>query len=492
MPKAPPASPRYPFALSEIVAEPESQSPPRENGAKVVWSLAWPVVALNVLQTVNALLDVGFIGHLNQESLTAYGAATPVNFTLFTLAISLAVGTTALVSRAFGAQQVEEFRMAAKQSVSIGIVVGVALGLLAMGLTGPLAGPLLPDSATASIPYFHRYLFVFAFSLPATVIIQTLAASLRGIGDTKSPMAISGIQILLHISLNYIFIFPEHHLAGGIVLPGFNLGLTGAALALTVSGWMAAVGYLAYSGRTPLTEVWKFVRPSWHWFVRLMRISLPAALMGMLRVLSFGVFQVILTKSAEGAIAVPAMRPGFAIESIMFMPPFAMSAAAAALVGQSLGMKRPDRAEHLGWVAGHMGAIITVCLSIPVFIFAPQIAGVLIEGKPEVVAETARLLRFLAVTEVGFAYAMVMLGAMQGAGDTVRPLWITVVSLWGVRVPLTWLLVHGWASMPIFGPMIGSGFGTTGAWIAMSFTQLLQGGLSILAFKQGKWKTTKV
>lgn len=265
-----------------------------------------------------------------------------------------------------------------------------------------------------------------------------------------------------------------------MTLPGYDMGLAGGALALTISAWMAAVGYLLYAGRTALGSVWRLILPSWVWVVRIFRIAIPAAIMALLRVSSLAVFTIVLKYAKDASDAIAGMRPGFAIESMMFMPSFGLAMAAAALVGQSLGAKNPDRAERLAWTAAHHAAIVTALLALPIFLGADGLANLLAQGKPSIAAETALLLRYLCVTEVGFAYAMVMMFAMQGAGDTVRPMWITVITLWGMRVPLTWLL-----ALPL-------GLGSTGAWIAMSVTQLLQGLFAVLAFRQGKWKHKEV
>src|SRR6185503_15260935 len=234
--------------------------------------------------------------------------------------------------------------------------------------------------------------------LPAIFIIQSLAGSMRGIGDTKSPMVISGLQILLHILLNFILIFPPRHTTFGITIPGFSMGLTGAATALALSAWMAAIIYLIYSVRTPLGASWAIRRLHWSWCYRILRVAIPAAVMAVLRVGSLAVFTLVLKAVANGSEAIAAMRPGFAIESMMFMPSFGLSMAAAALVGQSLGMQKPDRAARLGWTAGHHAALVTLALCAPIFIFSPQIANVLIEGKPAIAAEAAMLLRYLCIT----------------------------------------------------------------------------------------------
>ncbi len=459
---------------------PSGQEIARENPARVVWDLAWPAVALNSLQVINSLLDSAFIGHLPKSALTAYGAVTAVIFLMFSLAMSLATGATALVSRAFGAGRAEEFRTACKQSLAVAAACGLIFAALTVVSIPFVTQVLLPAGEPEAGRLVRVYLLAYAAGLPAIYIIQALAGSMRGIGDTRSPMVISGIQILLHITLNYLLIFPPRDIPGGVTIPGFNMGLGGAAAALSISAWISALGYLFYVGRTPLGDAWRLQIPHWPWVVRILRIAVPAAVMAVLRVASLGAFVIILAKTAEGATALAAIRPGFAIESVMFMPSFGLSMAAAALVGQSLGMRRPERAERLAWTAAHHAAFVTIALSVPIFFGADHIARLLIEGKPEVAEQTALLLRYLCVTEIGFAYAMVFLGAMQGAGDTIRPLWITIICLWLLRVPLTWIFV------------MTLKMGTVGAWLAMSITQALQGILGGIYFKKGDWKLKEV
>jgi len=471
-----------------------------ENATAVVWKLAWPAVVLNSLQVVNQLLDRGFIGHLtNTDALTAHGGAINVMFLMFSLAVAVSTGATALVSRAYGAGNPSEYRLASRQCIRIAIIGG----FLIAGFTGLIASfvarTVLPAHDHDAIHLMTRFVLVYATSLPAIYVIQTLAGSLRGIGDTKSPMYISGFQILVHMTLNCLLVFPTHKvgLLGGLInftLPGADMGLIGAGTALSVSAWMSGIIYLFFVARTPLGSLWGFHLPEFHWVVRILRIALPAALMATLRVLSLTVFTIVLAMVPDGSTAIGAMSTGFAIESVMFMPSFGLSVAAGALVGQSLGMQRPDRAEKLGWIASHYGALVTLSLAGPIFLLAPTIAGALLGDKPAMIAQTITLLRYLCVTETLFAYAMVVFGAMQGAGDTVRPMWVSLFALWGVRVPLAFFLalptgyhIFPWLAMPV-----GLGWGARGAWTSMALTQGLQGVFALILFKQGGWKTKKV
>jgi putative MATE family efflux protein len=476
------------------LAEPQrSEEVSSENPTRVVWALAWPAVALNSLQVVNTLLDRGFIGHLEEAALTAHGGAMNVMFLMFSLAVALATGATALVSRSYGAGERALYRLASRQAMGLAIIAGFAICVITLAIAPFAARAVLPADNLAAIRHMTRFAQVYALGLPAIYVIQSLAGCLRGVGDTRSPMVISGLQILLHILLNFMLIFPTRQILG-ITLPGAGWGLAGAAAALSISAWCSAIGYVAYAGKTALGVQWRVRLPRPDWITRILRIAIPAATMAVLRVLSLTAFTIALKLVPNGSAAIAAMGIAFAIESIMFMPAFGLSAAAGALVGQSLGMKRPDRAERLGWIASHHGALVTIALAGPIFIAAPNIAHALLDGKMLIEREAVTVLRYLCATEFLFAYSMVLIGAMQGAGDTKRPMWISIVSLWGLRVPLAFVMALK-AGQPIgFGLSMpfGMGLGTNGAWMSLAFTQGIQGIMSIVAYRQGTWKSAKV
>jgi putative MATE family efflux protein len=452
----------------------------QESSMRVVWALAWPAVLLNSFQVVNSLLDRGFVGHLPDSALKAQSASMNIIFLMISLSMTLGTAATALVSRAFGAGDSPEYRAASNQSLKVSMLAGILLAALTVVIAPLASRALLPSSETEAIRLMTSFLLAFAGGMPAFFIIQSTAGSLRGVGDTKSPMVISGMQILLHIILNFILIFPPRSIGNGIVLPGFDLGLLGAGIALSSSAWISALIYLGYLSRTPLGAFGSVKLPDLSWVKRILRIAMPAALMAVLRVGSLTFLFLVAKEVPNGANAIAAMGLAFAIEGIMFMPAFGFSVAAAALVGQSLGMKRPDRAERLGWTAGHFAALIVTLLVVPIFIQAFPIAMLMSESKAHIASEAASALRYMCTTEIFFAYAMVTVGALQGAGDTVRPMWITIIALWGLRVPLTLLLALTFK------------MGTNGIWLAITISQAAQGIMAMAAFKQGAWKLKKV
>lgn len=453
---------------------------PHENASRVVWQLAWPAVALNSLAVINNLLDTGFVGRLEPAAITAQGASIAVIFLLFQIAFALGTSATALVSRSYGAKEMADARTANLQTLSLSFLIGLGLTVVCAGAAYVVPRILIPAENTKAILYMHQFVLIYGLSLPAQHIIQVFAGSLRGIGDTKSPMMISGLQILLHMFFNFLLIFPTRELWNGVTVPGAGWGLAGAGAAFTLSSWLSALVYMVYSRGTPLGSIFRLGGLRREWVERITRIAFPAAVMGVVRTAAMGVFMIVLKYVPDASQALAAVRGGFTIESIMFMPGLGLSMAAASLVGQSLGMGRPDRAEKLGWTAAHYSGFVVLCLSIPIFVFAPQIANLLVPSDPQIAREMATMMRFMCTTEVLFGYSMVMSGALQGAGDTVRPMWITIISLWGLRVPLAFLLALGFQ------------MGASGAWISMAFTQGVAGILGMWFFKRGHWKTVRV
>ena len=143
-------------------------------------------------------------------------------------------------------------------------------------------------------------------------------------------------------------------------------------------------------------------------------------------------------------------------------------------------------------MTAHMAGAVSLVISVCLFVFADPLAHALLPDQPGVADITANFIRFIASTEVFFAYAMVLLRAMQGAGDTRSPLWISVWAQWGIRVPLAAVLAMPAITVLGFISIEGVGMGSNGAWLSMASTQLIQGVAAMWAFKKGNWKLTEV
>jgi putative MATE family efflux protein len=459
-----------------------NDSKPAENLAKALWTLSWPVVTLNLLNVVNALLDRFFIGTLPRAALTAHGAAVSVIFMLFSLAFSVGIGAGAIISRAYGAKDYDEVKRGADQAVRVSVYVGLGLGLIA-ALTAPLAAKLiLPATSVEAQTMMVQFLLAYSVGLPAMCINQTLAAALRSIGNSVAPMFLAGIQVPVNIALNYVLVYH------------FRLGLLGAGISLSASVIVSLFCYFLYARRSVLQAHISLKPPSLEWFTRILKISMPSGFQAILRTLSLLVFTLVLSSLNNGEAAIAAMTTGFAIEMIMFAPAFGISAAVSALVGQSLGAKDPKRAESIGWIGAMVAFLIAAVVSAPIYFAVPSFAHSLVGSKPDVQSELVSIVRFLCVTEPLFCLAMVLNGGLQGAGETKHPLWISIISLWLMRVPLAAILALSAGSPLLLGINlpIGLALGAKGAWIAMSVTQGVQGFLCGFSWRKGHWKVVKV
>jgi putative MATE family efflux protein len=453
--------------------EPDS----RASANRIVWDLAWPIIALNSMQVVNSLLDTRFISALGQSALNASGAAQSVIFFLASMGIALGVGVTALVSRFYGAGQTADLIKASRQTTGLSVLIGSFIAVLGF-LSLPFVCGLYVDVDSPAYSEMLEYLGAVMVGIPAFYIFNSLAASLRSISDTKTPMVVSGIQIVLHIILNYTLIFPPREVIG-ITLPGADMGMAGAGWSFSISAWLAALMYFPATSRSILGATWKLQFPEWKWVVRTLRISLPASLMMVIRVSSFAVFSMALKHTGEGEMALGAMRVGIAMEAIAFMPAFGYSMAASALVGQYLGKKDPKGAERLAWSATNQGVFIMTVMAAVFFAFAPQFAAFFIDN-PQQRDIAISYMRIVAITEPLFGYAMVLTGAHQGAGDTGRPTWANFISSWVLRVPLVYIFA------------VFMKLGSTAAWVVMALTQAVNGVIMIYLFKRGQWKEKNV
>jgi len=453
--------------------------------------LAWPAVALNALQTINSLLDNWFVQRLSPAALTAIGAATNSVFLFVSLSMALGTAATAMVARMYGARDEEGVREAARRCLAFSIATGVGFAVLVVPGSFLAAHLFIRAGNVDAQHLMVAYLSAFAVALPAFFTVQSLAGALRGIGDTVSPMVISGIQIVLHALFNYLFMFPSTRY-GSLTVPGLGLGLPGAGWALCASAWVAAVLYLFWVRSTglgspglvravkELTQGREAVRTAWGWAGRIAHLALPAATTNVVRVISLMVLTFVLTRVPGSDLAIGGMRPGFTLESLAFMPPFGIAIAAAALVGQNLGAGNPERAQRIGWLAAHLAGLVAFIAVLLIYPNAEHVAGWLLHDQPSFVPYTASYLRFICMTEVFFAYAMVLTSGMQGAGDTLRPLWMTVIVTLAFRTPAAIVFA------------LALKMGSDGVWLSMTISQLIMGVAAIYLWTLGKWKTAKV
>lgn len=439
-----------------------------------VLTIAAPSVITMLVNTANGFLDSFFVGGLGPHALAAVGVGMNLSFLLMSAAMAVTVGTTAIVARAVGEDDLEQARDATRRSITLIILIALAAALPMILLRNGILRLEGLDSET--LPLASDYLLVTLLGMPFQFVMLTLAAAYRGIGDTIRPFYVTVGACIVHAFFNWLLIF------GNLGFP--KLGLTGGAIAMGLSQIAAMTLFFALLPRTRLGALWG---GDWSldsaWAKRLCAIGLPAAGQQVLRVGSMTLFQTLIGRFGAGSAAIAALSIGLRSESLAFMPGFGYSIASSAFVGQNLGADQPDRAKRGAWIATFQAMGVMTAMGVIFFVFAEPFVRLFVrEGRPDEVEKTIELavayLRIAAISEPFLALGMVLTGALQGAGETKSPTYITGITMVAVRLPLSWILLKT--------------FGVHGAWWAMSISTMLQGLAVVWLFRRGTWLSTRV
>jgi putative MATE family efflux protein len=466
--------------LSDSLLEPNPARHPLSNRElhHLVWRLSWPSVMTMLLQTINSLMDAFFVGHLpgiGGQALAATSAGGNVLFIMFSLAMGVSVGTTALVARFTGAGDHEQTLHTTAQSITLSALVGLLCAAPAwFGRDLIIILLLNPQQNPEAAALCSQFLAMALLSVAPMFVMNALGAVFRGLGDTRTPLYLTIVAVSTHISLNALLI------NGRLGFPA--MGVRGAGLAMTLSVVVVTLlFFVALVRRTALGGALctKHLRLQLKWAQRILKIGIPASVQGLLRSLSMTSFTGMLAHAPQGAAAVAALGIGMRAEAFSFMPGFGYGIAASALVGQNLGAKSPEQAERSAWAATHQAMVIMSLMGV-VFLAFSHLLPLIFTRDAVVVALSADYLRISAFGEPFLAIGMVLTNALQGAGETVRPTYITFITMWVVRLPLTYFLMF---PLRLY---------THGAWFAMLITTVLGGLMTLQLFRSGRWKRIKV
>jgi putative MATE family efflux protein len=302
-------------------------------------------------------------------------------------------------------------------------------------------------------------------------MVPIVNSLLRGAGEARLALIVRVLAYGLGILAEPLLIF------GWGPLPA--LGVAGAALALVGSqflGFVLQLGVLV-SGRAQLRIDLRRLRLDLPLMGKIFRIALPSTIQMMLR--SFSRATLLSIVALYGTFAVASYGVAARVFMSVFVPGFGLGNAAATLVGQNLGAGKPGRAARIAWrIAAYNVSLMLVC-GLAIVVWAEPIMAAF-NDTPEVVALGAQALRVFAVGYLFSSLGSVMARAFNGAGDTVPAMLINLSTLWGVQIPLAWLLsqVAGW--------------GTLGLWAGISAANVANGVIFAFWFHRGRWKHRQV
>lgn len=456
----------------------------------LVVGLAWPVLVQQFLILCVGLYDQFLAGNNMPDDPAKHigyqAAQTTANYIAWFLSSASAlvsVGGTALVARFVGGGERGRASRVANQSVLLALVFGVLgtpLALLALPW-GVHALGLRDDTAASAVHFLQPIFILITFQL----VEQAGIACLVGAGDTRTGPVVLGGVALLNIPLAWSC----YHGWGPIPAFGFfGIGL-GTALS-HACGCLAVLTVLAV-GRHGLKLRAADVKPDFPLQYRLLRVSLPASI----DTLSLGLCQLwfLSLVNALGDVAATAHGTAIRCEGLGYMSGQAFATAAAALVGQNLGARRPHEAARSARVALLFGCVTMSLMGGLFFALAPDMFRFFSphEHQHAVVDAGVPVLRLVAFAMPSLSAIIVLTGVLRGAGDTRFPILLTWVGFLVIRLPLAYLLTRDSVDLGAF-TVPGWNLGLYGAWVAMFADLNVRGVLFLIRFAGGRWKTVRV
>jgi putative MATE family efflux protein len=441
-------------------------------------ALAWPIIVTELLQVAYNLADTFWLGRYSTDALAAISLAFPLIFLFISVGGGFTVAGSTLVAQYTGAKSEGSAGTVAGQTLSFITLIAVTVGVLGFLLTDPMLASLPSSAGTGAdvIPLAGEYMEVFFLGLPFLFGFFVFSALMRGYGNTRAPMVVMGVSVLVNVVIDPILIF------GWFGAP--ELGVQGAALATIVSRGIATViGIYVLFGTAagPSVSVADF-RPKLEYVREIVRIGVPSAVEQSATALGFITLTVMVISFTPEVVA--AYGLGNRLVSLIFLPALGLGRATNTIVGQNLGAGKPNRAERAVYLAASVGAGVMIVAGVVAYLFAEPIVSVFVGTSG---ADAAATVQFsveyvrIRAAEFGFIGVLqVVLGAYRGAGNTKTALAFSLIALWLGRVPIVYLLSFEY------------GFAETGIWIGMAAGQIIGAILAGAWFTRGTWKRSVI
>lgn len=439
--------------------------------------LSVPAVIAQLSSIVMQYIDAAMVGSLGAEEAAAIGLVSTTTWLFWGLCIASSTGFSVQVAHRIGAGDMQGARNVLRQAVTSTTLFSFALAAIGVAISG-----VLPEWLGGDVSIHHDaslYFLIFSLFLPALQLNFLAGGMLRCSGNMRIPSLLGVVMCVLDVIFNFFLIFPTRHavVAGiDIFIPGAGLGVEGAALGTVAAETVVATIQMWYlcthSSELKLTKEKGSFRPQVNILKKALRIGLP---MGLEHVVICGA-QIMTTVIVAplGVFAIAANSFAITAESLCYMPGYGISDAATTLVGQSVGAKRRRLTRSFAFITVFMGMIIMGLMGLLMYIFAPQIIG-LMTPVEEIRSLGIMALRIEAFAEPMFAASIVAYGVFVGAANTLVPCLMNFFSIWAIRLSLAALLA----------PTMG----LKGVWIAMCIELCFRGIIFLIRLFKRNWMT---
>lgn len=436
---------------------------------KAIFLLAVPMILEMMMESVFAVVDIFFVSRLGADAVATVGITESVMTIVYAVGIGLSTATTALVARRVGEKEPRKAGNAAFQAILVGAVFSFVVAIPGFVFAKEFL-MLMGASEQMADAGFYYPMIMFGGNL-VIMLLFIINAVFRSSGDAAISMRVLWLANIINLILDPLLIF------GLGPIPA--LGIKGAAVATTTGRGIAVLYqfYLLFKGNGRI-----------HLDIRNLSVRLKV-MIKLLQLSVGGIFQYLIATSSwiilVRMISVfgPEVLAGYtiAIRIIIFalLPAWGLSNAAATLVGQNLGAKKPDRAERSVWITGATNVAMMAVISAVILIMPEKLIRLFIEDL-SVIGSGVTTLQWMGAGFIFYALGMVVVQGFNGAGDTITPTKINLVCFWLLEIPLAYIL------------SIRFNYNLPGVCMAILMAESLLTIIGVIIFRRGKWKMRQV
>ncbi|HDZ77236.1 MAG TPA: MATE family efflux transporter [Candidatus Omnitrophica bacterium] len=438
------------------------------NIVKNVISLAAPLMIGALLHSTQSLIDMFWVGSLGPESIAAVAMSGIIMMLVFTIVAGIGIGAISLISKNIGAGNPEGAQLCAYQALTFGFILSLTIGICGLFFSDKFLALLGAEASVINVG--SGYLKILLMGSFTMVLLLLSGSILQGSGDMINPMIFMVIANLLNIVLDPIFIF------GIGIKPMYTAGAAVATILGQGIALFLALRLFSHQRSKIHLRISK-IRLKLDIMMDMLRVGVPTSLQMFFRsIMSMVIINIV---AGFGTAAVAAFGIVMRIHINALMPAFALGGAAATLMGQNIGAGNIERAKKSVWAATLMDMGVMFIAGFIFYNFSGTIISIF-TNDPQVVAIGSEFIRISAFFYIFIAFGVVLNRALGGAGDTVVPMLITFISLWGYLVPAAyWVAKY-------------TSFGLTGIWWVMATSYALNGLLTLVWFEIGHWKKARV
>lgn len=425
-------------------------------------------MGLNTLVGISDTIMLSFF--VGEEALAASGNANQIILTVILIFSSFNVGATAIISRSYGEKNYKRLSDTSCQNLSLNVIIGFVIMILTFFFAKNIMN--IFETTDDVFKMGVSFLRITSLSLVFMFFSFAAAASLRGVGNTLTPMLITGSVNVLNVILNYvlikgIWIFPE-------------MGVAGSATATTISRIIGALIYLIVLVKDDSYLKIKIasLKIKKHVLLPLCKLSSTAGVEQLLTQTAFFLSGYFIYKFLDTSQEA-GFRVLLTIEQISIMPAIGISIAAATLVGKALGEGEPKKARFTGYVCFGMGILWGIFIGI-IFMAFPSFVASLFTPEAEIIGILIGALFIVGIDQPLLNYIFIVSGALRGAGDTITVMILTSIRLWVIFLPLSYISVKY------------LGMGVKSVWVAEIISVIIFSIIMHGRFVRGKWTQIKL